>query len=458
MDDDLLPLLGIGVVQEDDDEEDSSSGSEESESPENAASAEVDECQIIRQDPITFDQSLPLSHSYLGDDLEDVRGRTFHEEGATVSLPVIQLPGMVLVPGQTIPLHLFHQHTVAMLKGVMDKDNTFGIVAYRYSEEDGGHIIATIGTTAEIFSVKDETDERTGLASIRVKAKGRQRFKVIESRRTATGILMCSVKILKEAILGDILSDVRPGSHCKFCCDPPERGTANKTAVDRQGNILTSVTMSTSPQINRFSAAYLTWWPPWVYKMYDPEMVVQNVKKELYRWNSSYVPERLPSHPVELSYWVIQNLPLDDDLRLNLMGIDSAVQRLRCSLSIVQKCSSLCCKECNTNIANKNDVFSLSVEGPLGAYVNPQGYVHETMTVYKAQNLNLIGRATKEHSWFPGYAWTIAQCRRCAFHIGWKFTATRKDLTPPKFFGLTRASVMPGLHQTEENEGWVPVM
>lgn len=67
------------------------------------------------------------------------------------------------------------------------------------------------------------------------------------------------------------------------------------------------------------------------------------------------------------------------------------------------QCSSLCCKECNTNIANKNDVFSLSVEGPLGAYVNPQGYVHETMTVYKAQNLNLIGRATKEHSWFPGY-------------------------------------------------------
>lgn len=41
---------------------DSSSGSEESESPE-SASAEVDECQIIRQDSITFDQSLPLSHS-----------------------------------------------------------------------------------------------------------------------------------------------------------------------------------------------------------------------------------------------------------------------------------------------------------------------------------------------------------------------------------------------------------
>lgn len=57
---------------------------------------------------------------------------------------------------------------------------------FRFSDE-GGHTIASIGTTAEIFSVKDETDDRTGLASIRVKAKGRQRFKVIESRRTATG-------------------------------------------------------------------------------------------------------------------------------------------------------------------------------------------------------------------------------------------------------------------------------
>ncbi|XP_061187454.1 protein cereblon-like [Saccostrea echinata] len=454
MDDDLLPLLGIGVVEPDGEDDDSSSGSEESETSE----GEDDSSQLIRQESITFDQSLPVSHSYLGDDLEDVRGRTYYEEGSTISIPVIQLPGMVLVPDQTIPLHLFHQHTVAMLKGVMDKDNTFGIVAYRFSEDDGGHIIANIGTTAEIFSVKDETDDRTGLASIRVKAKGRQRFKVMESRRTATGILMCTVKILEEKVLGDVLSDARPTSHCKFCCEPLDQGTSTKTAVDRQGNILSSVTMFNTPQVNRFSAAYLTWWPPWVYKMYDPELVVRNVKRELFKWNTSYTPEKLPSHPVELSYWLIQNLPLDDNLRLNLLGIDSAIQRLRCSLSIVQKCSTLCCKECNTNIANKNDVFCLSVEGPLGAYVNPQGYVHETMTVYKAQNLNLIGRATKEHSWFPGYAWTIAQCRRCAFHIGWKFTATRKELTPQKFFGLTRASVIPGLHQTEENEGWVPVM
>lgn len=39
----------------------------------------------------------------------------------------------------------------------------------------------------------------------------------------------------------------------------------------------------------------------------------------------------------------------------------------------------------------------------MAAYVNPHGYVHETLTVYKASNLNLIGRPSTEHSWFPGY-------------------------------------------------------
>ena len=40
--------------------QDSSSGSEESESSEEDGE---EECQVIRQDSITFDQSLPVSHS-----------------------------------------------------------------------------------------------------------------------------------------------------------------------------------------------------------------------------------------------------------------------------------------------------------------------------------------------------------------------------------------------------------
>ena len=45
----------------------------------------------------------------------------------------------------------------------------------------------------------------------------------------------------------------------------------------------------------------------------------------------------------------------------------------------------------------------MSSDGPLGAYVNPSGYVHEIMTLLKANGLALIGVPSEEYSWFPGY-------------------------------------------------------
>ena len=43
----------------------------------------------------------------------------------------------------------------------------------------------------------------------------------------------------------------------------------------------------------------------------------------------------------------------------------------------------------------------------MGAYVNPGGYVHETLTIYKATGLRLIGWPSTENSWFPGYVCTV---------------------------------------------------
>lgn len=105
----------------------------------------------------------------------------------------------------------------------------------------------------------------------------------------------------------------------------------------------------------------------------------------------------------DFSYRVAACLPIDDVLRIQLLKIGSAVQRLRCELDIMNKCTSLCCKQCQeTEITTKNEIFSLSLCGPMAAYVNPHGYVHETLTVYKASNLNLMGRPSTQHSWFPG--------------------------------------------------------
>lgn len=69
---------------------------------------------------------------------------------------------------------------------------------------------------------------------------------------------------------------------------------------------------------------------------------------------------------------------------------------------ICLQCTVLCCRQCDQLIANKKDVFSMSLEGPMGAYVNPGGHVHEMMTVFKAQGIQEYGRASTENSWFPG--------------------------------------------------------
>lgn len=55
-----------------------------------------------------------------------------------------------------------------------------------------------------------------------------------------------------------------------------------------------------------------------------------------------------------------------------------------------------------TVIARRSDMLVMSSDGPLGAYVNPYGYVHEIMTFYKANDIALRGRPVKKDSWFPG--------------------------------------------------------
>lgn len=77
-------------------------------------------------------------------------------------------------------------------------------------------------------------------------------------------------------------------------------------------------------------------------------------------------------------------------------------------------------------------------------YCNPAGYIHETLTVHKTSvnAVNMVDRASTDFSWFPGYAWQIAVCKKCNTHIGWKFIAVIKNLKPKTFFGLSCKSLV----------------
>ena len=59
----------------------------------------------------------------------------------------------------------------------------------------------------------------------------------------------------------------------------------------------------------------------------------------------------------------------------------------------------------------------MSNEGTGGAFVNSHGYVHDMVTLHRATNATCEGEPETEHSWFPGYAWTIAYCAGCTNHL-----------------------------------------
>ncbi|XP_077181347.1 protein cereblon isoform X3 [Paroedura picta] len=345
---------------------------------------------------INFDTSLPTSHMYLGSDMEEFHGRTVHDDDSCQMIPVLPHVMVMLIPGQTLPLQLFHPQEVSMVRNLIQKDRTFAVLAYSNILEREAHF----GTTAEIYAYREEREY--GIETVKVKAIGRQRFKVLEIRTQSDGIQQAKVQILPERVLPSTMSAVQLESRSRCHLFPSSKPTAWQDQHVHQWR--------QKYQKRKFHCASLTSWPSWLYSLYDAETLMERVKQQLHEWDENLKDESLPSNPIDFSYRVAACLPIDDALRIQLLKIGSAIQRLRCELDIMNKCTSLCCKDCqDTEITTKNEIFR--------------------------------------------YAWTIAQCRICRRHIGWKFTATKKDMSPQRFWGLTRSALLPRIPETENESG-----
>eukprot|EP00092_Neocalanus_flemingeri_P026199 GFUD01028396.1.p1 GENE.GFUD01028396.1~~GFUD01028396.1.p1 ORF type:complete len:501 (-),score=156.82 GFUD01028396.1:23-1525(-) len=401
-------LAGLGaVIGHNQRVDDSSSGDEEDNN--------IVEDDVERE---KFDRELPGRHTYLGEGKE-VAGRIILDDDLVQSLPLLSQPGLVLIPGQLLPLHLFHPSVISMMKKVIDTTKTFGVVNLR---ADTSSWRGVVGTTAEIFEYRDAGDPEDREVGLKIKARGRQRFKLMSTRRQLDGNLVGEVKMLVDKEMDEPLDIVRIKSLDRFM----------ELAVNCY-----------SPKYRpNFNSCVLSPLPPWVWDMYSPISLVAKVKQELSKLSSlSLQLPSLPAGPSELSWWVAANLPINDKLRAQLLAINSPVQRLRVELSFLSQCRVLVCRRCSKQLGDQQNIFSMSKEGPQGAFVNPGGHVHETLTLYKAKNLRLVGQPSTEYSWFPGYAWTITECLGCWNHIGWKFTAFNPNLRPEKFYGFSRRSI-----------------
>ncbi|CAN6816305.1 unnamed protein product [Brassica oleracea] len=193
--------------------------------------------------------------------------------------------------------------------------------------------------------------------------------------------------------------------------------------------------------LNRFRMAPRAFWPHWVYRMYDSYHLARRAAD---LWKQIVgVPnmEAVVNKPDILSFFIASKIPVSESIRQELLEIDGVSYRLQREIELLESFDRVRCKHCQTVIARRSDMLVMSSDGPLGAYVNPHGYVHEIMTFYKANDIALRGRPVLKDSWFPGYAWTIANCATCETQLGWLFTAANKKLKPSSFWAVRSSQV-----------------
>ncbi|KAJ6745644.1 PROTEIN CEREBLON [Salix koriyanagi] len=207
---------------------------------------------------------------------------------------------------------------------------------------------------------------------------------------------------------------------------------------DSDNRQLRFATVGTTAEFHKAPRAF---WPHWVYRMYDSYCLAERAADMWKQVVGAPSMDGLVRKPDLLSFYIASKIPVSEETRQELLEIDGISYRLRWEIGLLESFDVVQCKTCKTVIAQRSDMVVMSTEGPLGAYVNSHGYVHEIMTLQKANGLALIGRAIVEYSWFPGYAWTIAECASCETQVGWLFTATKKKLKPQSFWGIRSSQV-----------------
>jgi len=111
----------------------------------------------------------------------------------STDIPLFPLP-TVLFPGGHLPLRIFEQRYIDMVRECSAKDSCFGVCLINNSENaeyPATHL--RVGTTAEICDFSMLEDGLLGIT-----AQGRRRFIIQKTRMRDNGLLMAEVDILAE--------------------------------------------------------------------------------------------------------------------------------------------------------------------------------------------------------------------------------------------------------------------
>ncbi|MAR93005.1 MAG: cereblon family protein [Pseudomonadota bacterium] len=89
------------------------------------------------------------------------------------------------------------------------------------------------------------------------------------------------------------------------------------------------------------------------------------------------------------------------------------------------------CRACLNQLTSSSEL--IPVEGVCQHFfTNPEGIGFDLQTYLRVPGVELGGSPTEYFSWFPGFAWQHAFCRRCHGQMGWYFSCDGEA----GFFGL----------------------
>ncbi|CAF1394972.1 unnamed protein product [Rotaria magnacalcarata] len=465
-------------MNDDDDDDDDN---EDWEDAEVASSGEENEASAV-----AYDRLLPTTHSYMNvQNFQEFSGVSLLSDDRRSLLHIVELANMILIPNQSVPWQVFNTRTARMIKEAKQENRLFGVI-------DACSSLLTndpkYGTTAEIVSYYEELNDE----SLQLKIIGRQRFIIDDPstmKRDLNGILRAYVRILPDLqlkrpplpvisqnyihtinfVLQYDLCLQRQKRLNQKCVDNNEHqtvgcGQALINLIKRKRTASSSSTTSHDskslvlPNLSkqhffrmrsRTSPWSLTPYPYWVIRRYDDVYIMSLVKIELNNTMIANDDGSLPVTPDRFADWLLINIPFEIQTVQKILSFPTTIQRLRFVLSWLRRYKRFACRHCAADICEDRDIFSMSATGLMAAYVNPHGQIHETLTVLQAKNIRLLGHEVAEHSWFPGYKWTIVQCRLCSNHLGWRFR--NPSLKPSTFYGLTRNGLI-FTKNTSEND------
>jgi hypothetical protein len=114
-----------------------------------------------------------------------------------------------------------------------------------------------------------------------------------------------------------------------------------------------------------------------------------------------------------------------DSAHLRDAQIVRAVEKIRAK----PKAQHWCCVVCGNYVTDEDQLVRINGSS-VHSKINPMGHTFRFRSFKQAEGCERVGQLTAEYSWYSGYTWQFAHCRRCQTQLGWYFAG------PEPFFGL----------------------